>query len=280
MWKIIAIAAGLAMVGVGGTQVMEQTVDGKTVSEVFTDPQAARLARAACSGKVEKVNDLIANGASPNVRGSHGMTPLFWALNCGTPTTVEALLKAGGNPNQSIETAESPLYRAATFKDPTYLRLMLKYGGDPNKPLSDGETVLSAAFAAGQYGNQWQNYYMLLDAGVDVNLPSRTIGMAEFAVAVGLPSKAVELLERGYNFQLESLADAIYGSGLNAVTAEHPQPLRDEAEYKYIGIAARMLKERGIDTEMIKRRIDEQDNQVKAGIRHDYSFEYSGTGRH
>lgn len=279
MWKIIAIAAGLAMAGVGGNRLMEQTVDGKTANEVFADPQVAQLARAACAGEVAKVNDLVAHGASPNARGAQGMTPLFWALHCGTPEAVEALLKAGANPNQAIGTAETPLYRAATYKDPTYLRLMLKYGGDPNTPLTDGDTVLGAAFAAGQYGNQWQNYYALLEVGVDINLPSRTVGMAEFAAAVGHPSKAVELLERGYNYQLEGLADAIYGSGLNAVTAERPQPLRDEPEYKYLGIAARILKERGVDTEKIKRRIDEQDRQVGAGIRHDYSFENSDSGQ-
>jgi len=280
MWKIIAIASGLVMAGVGGNRLMEQMVDGKTASEVFADPQVVKLARAACAGDISKVNSLIAHGASPNAHGTEGMTPLFWALRCGTPEAVEALLKAGANPNQAIGTAETPLYRAATYKDPAYLRLMLKYGGDPNKPLADGDTVLGAAFAAGQYGNLWQNYYALLDAGVDINLPSRTVGMAEFAAAVGQPSKAVELLERGYSYDLEGLALAIYSSGLNSVTAEHPEPLRDEPEYKYIGIAARMLKERGVDTEKIKRRIDKEDKQVGAGIKHDYSFENSVSGHH
>ena len=273
MWKIIAIAAGLVMAGVGGNNLMEQTVDGKTASDVFADPQVAQLARAACAGEVAKINDLVAHGASPNAHGAQGMTPLFWALRCGTPEAVESLLKAGANPNQAIGTAETPLYRAATYNDPAYLRLMLKYGGDPNTPLSDGDTVLGAAFAAGQFGNQWQNYYTLLDAGVDVNLSGSRLGIAEYAATVGLPSKAVELLERGYHHDLDGLADAIYRSGLNSVTAEHPEPLRNEPEYKYIGIAARMLKERGVDTEAIKRRIDEQDKQVGAGIKHDYSFE-------
>ena len=91
--------------------------------------------------------------------------------------------------------------------------------------------------------------------------------------ASGYPSKAVLLLERGYNYKLEDLAQSIYRNALNAVSANNPQPLRDEPEYKYLTIAARMLKERGVDTEKIKREADDLDKRVGAGLRHDYSFE-------
>jgi hypothetical protein len=90
---------------------------------------------------------------------------------------------------------------------------------------------------------------------------------------VGHPSKAVLLLEKGYNYKLEELADAIYGNALNAVSANNPQPLRNEPEYKYLAIAARMLKERGVDIEKVKRKVDERDKRVGAGLRRDYSFE-------
>lgn len=276
MWKMIAISVGLVMAGFGGSRAMDQTVDGKHASDVFVDPPVAQLARAACADNVAKVNELISQGVSPNARGANGMTLLFWALDCGKPETVEALLKAGADPNLAIGTAETPLYRAASYKDPAYLRLMLKYGGDPNMPMADGDTVLRVAFMAGKYGSQWQNYYMLLDAGVDVNLPeggAGGIGIADSAAVSGFPSKAVELLERGYSYDLYSLALSIYGSGMNTVTTEQPEPLRNEPEYKYIGIAARMLKERGVDTEKVKRQIDDNDKEVGAGLKQDYSFE-------
>lgn len=81
------------------------------------------------------------------------------------------------------------------------------------------------------------------------------------------------MLERGYNYKLEDLAKSIYGNPMNAVSARDPEPNRSHAEYKYLAIAARMLKERGVDTEKTKRFIDERDKQVGAGLRHDYSFE-------
>ncbi|WP_284361061.1 hypothetical protein, partial [Candidatus Phycosocius spiralis] len=166
-------------------------------------------------------------------------------------------------------------YAAASYTDPIYLKLMLKYGGDPNLPLANGDTIFLQAFTTGQYSGKWDHFQLLLDYGVDVNLPMSKGGggIAEYAAAVGHPSKAVQLLEKGYNYKLEQLADAIYGNPMNAVSASRPQPLRNLPEYKYLAIAARMLKERGVDTEKVKREVDEFDKRVGAGLRHDYSFE-------
>lgn len=273
MIKLVVLAAGLVLIGTQGMQMMEPKLGGKTANQIFDDDNVAQLAKAACAGDVARIAALIAKGADINAKGLDGAVPLFFALKCEQPAALEAMLQAGADPNLAADDGITGTYAAASYADPVYLRLMLKYEGNPTVSLPDGFTALYEAYAVGQYRGIWDNFYLLLDAGVDVNLPTRGVGMADFAVAVGHPSKAVDLLEKGYSYKLEALADAIYGNPMNVVTAEHPEPLREEPEYKYLTIAAHMLKARGVDTEKIKRRVDERDKRVGAGIRHDYSFE-------
>ncbi len=210
-----------------------------------------------------------------NAKGQDGIVPLFYALKCEQPAALEALLQAGADPNHAASDGINGTLASITYFDPIYLRLMLKYGGDPNSTKKNGSTTLMEAFSMGQYNGRWENFEFLLDSGVDINAPTSTggIGMAAYAAAVGYPSRAVQLLERGYTHELEGLAYAIYGNAMNLVSARDPEPLRHEPEYKNLTIAAKMLKERGVDTERVKRFIDERNKRVGAGVRHDYSFE-------
>ncbi|GIU66264.1 hypothetical protein PsB1_0418 [Candidatus Phycosocius spiralis] len=86
-------------------------------------------------------------------------------------------------------------------------------------------------------------------------------------------------MERGNNYKLEDLAQSIYRNALDAVSATNPHPLSDEPEYKYLTIAARMLKDRGVDTKKVNCQVDEFDKRVGAGLRHDYSFEDLAPGQ-
>jgi hypothetical protein len=233
------------------------------------------MAKAACRGDTPRIAALIAEGVDVNAMGQNDFVPMFYALKCEQPAALEALLKAGANPNHADTDGINGTFAAISYFDPIYLRLMLKYGGDPNSSPIDGHTALVEAFSMGQYYDRWENFELLLNSGVDVNAPTskRGVGMASYAAGVGHPSKAVQLLERGYNYDLESLARAIYGSALTSVSAEYPEPLRQHPEYKYLAIAAKMLKERGVDIEKVKRDIDEKNERVGAGMHNDYSFE-------
>jgi hypothetical protein len=275
MLKAGIVATMLVIAGAIGMIMNDPKLGGMSISEVFSDPKAAQLAKAACGGDTSKVAALIAGGVDVNAKGRDGIVPMFYALKCEQPAALETLLKAGANPNYAGTDGIPGTYAAASYTDPIYLKLMLQYGGNPNLTSGNGDTALSEAFSIGQYTGRWDNFDLLLNSGVDVNKPIRKggSGMAEYAAAVGHPSKAVQLLERGYNYNLEDLADAIYGNSMNLVSARSPEPSRNNTEYKYLTIAAKMLEERGVDTEKIKHRVDEIDQRVGAGVRHDYSFE-------
>lgn len=280
--KLAVLAAGLALAGTQGMRLMEHKVSGATASETFADPSVAKLAQAACSGDNEEVVRLVKSGAPANGHvtrdGKNDVSPLMWSLSCENLAGFEALLKAGADPNLAIgQFAITPTFGAAGYHDPAFLRLALNHGGNPNARVSDGDSALSEAFWLGHTQGQWDNYYALLGAGADINQPRKKggIGLADFAAAVGKIDKAVELLERGYDYDLDTLANAVYGSGLASTLPDGSKPGRDDPQYKYLGIAARMLKERGVDTDKIKRQVDEKNKQVGAGIVQDYSFESS-----
>lgn len=275
MLRAVIAATLMISVGVLGTMTKDPKFSGKTIDQVFSDPQVAKLATAACRGDTDRVAALIADSVDVNGKGQQGIVPLFYALKCEQPAALEALLKAGADPNLQAFDDMSATFAAISYADPVYLKLMLKYGGNPNSTRANGDTALLEAFTMGQYTNKWDNFELLLDSGVDLNRPmsGRTIGVAEYAAAVGYPSKAVELLKRGYTYDLEGLARAIYGNSLNRVSAVDPEPLWNEPEYKYLAIASKMLKDRGVDTVETKRFIDAHNKRVGAGLHNDYGFE-------
>ena len=275
MLKAGIAALFLVSTGILGLTMNDPKLGGMTIGEVFSDPKAAKLAKAACGGDTSRIATLIAEGVDVNAKGQDGIVPMFYALKCEQPAALETLLKAGANPNYAGTDGILGTYAAASYTDPTYLKLMLQYGGNPNLTSGNGDTVLLKAFTLGQFDEKWDNFELLLNSGVDINRPMSggNTGIATYAAFVGHPSKAVQLLERGYTYDLEGLADAIYGNSMNLVSARSPEPSRSNPEYKYLTIAAKMLKERGVDKEKVKRFIDERNKQVGAGVRHDYSFE-------
>ena len=187
---------------------MEHQVGGKRAEEVFQDPRSLSLAKAACDGRRKEIDALVAAGANPNAAGLEGMAPLLWALTCENSDGMEALLKAGADPNQKAHTGLTPVLAAASYRNPSLLSLLLANGGDPDASDGGHWTALRESFASVVEGGTWDNYYNLLQAGADVNKPNGFgWGIAELAVSQARFDKAIELLERGYDFELAKLAE-------------------------------------------------------------------------
>jgi hypothetical protein len=186
--------------------------------DYFSDPQAVALGQAACEGKVEKVAALIADGVPvnapghrpTNAAGHRDFTPLAFAVACQSEAGVRALLEAGADPNYRHENDFTTVWVAAGWGNTAILRLLLDHGGDVNAADNSGETVLMRALALGietRDRDAWANYYLLLDRGADINQASG-IGetVAGFAAALGRFDKIAEFLDRGYSYDLLSVA--------------------------------------------------------------------------
>jgi hypothetical protein len=116
---IVACSAGFAM-------------KGKKASEIFKDEKEIRLCRAAETGDVEEIDELLAEGVNIESRGLDGVTPLFCAIYQNNKKGFEHLLKRGANPNSPMNDGDAVIMIAAHHPDPWYLVTALEHGGNPN----------------------------------------------------------------------------------------------------------------------------------------------------
>lgn len=175
-------------------------VGAGTESDVFEGAQNIVLAQAACLGDTEAVTAALQAGANPNASGREGMTPVRWALRCGSLSGMEELLRAGGDP------VPGAVMDAARVGNADFLRVLLRAGADPNARDEEGPwSALRIAFSMGLQDKGWEGYYALLDAGANINTADPGGTIAEFAAALNQYDKVAELLDRGYSHDLNEL---------------------------------------------------------------------------
>jgi uncharacterized protein len=199
----------------------------------FSDPKVQQLVQAAQSGDESTINELIAAGVDVNSQGIGNTTPLIWAMKAHSYRGVEALLANGANPNQRYEHGYTPLWFAAGGNDLTLLDMLLKNGGDPNIWVDRNMNPLM--FAIEQ--DRMDNYRMLLNHGADINNVNELHNcIAVYAVAIGNFKLAHEILQSGYNAELEDFSRAVYIRQISI----------DSEQYTYKEQVIEILKAKGI----------------------------------
>lgn len=202
-----AIALGLMLNGpASATGVTGFRLGGRPAQDVFTNPQTASLAKAACTGSVSKINALVKNGADVNGRGEKGITPLIWAMTCYNYKGMEALLQHGANPNQPMAYGQAPTWLAAGGSDLKILPILLGHGGNPNYYCADCQGT-SALENAIDY-QRTANMKLLVQHGANVNFIG-ALSPGECAVAAGRFDYIIYLLHHGYDHDLQGMANAI-----------------------------------------------------------------------
>lgn len=211
---------------------------GRDAREEFADAELSALAEAACSGDIRQVHRIAARGLDLDGSGRREWTPLLWALSCESLDGTRALLEAGADPNRASFSGLTPVTAAARLSDPDFLRVVLQYGGDVNNiALGTNRTPLATAFATGVEGSGWSNYYLLLDAGADINVEHEGQTIAERAALLNHYDKVAELLDRGYTRNLNRLAFWVQRADLELVR---------ESQVAWHGCVVSMLEQRGI----------------------------------
>ena len=191
---------------------MEHKVGDKTTADVFADGPLRVLAQAACDGDERGVRSAVQRGASPNGAGLRGITPLVWAVSCDSVAGVKALLAAGADPNQNIgDEFTSVVYVAVSRNDPGPLKALLDAGAEANVySLKSERTGISQALLHGIDTGDWRHWELML-AKVDINRPHDRFGetIATRAANLNQFQRVVQLLERGYSYQLTRLGRAV-----------------------------------------------------------------------
>lgn len=117
-------------------------------------------------GNIEKVIQLLNDGADVNGRDKSGSTPLTNAVGMNKGAIVESLLNRGADPNLKDGLGDPPLVIAAkTWKNVATIKLLLEKGADPNLAGQLDDTPL---IVAARWGNA-ELVSLFLSHGADVN---------------------------------------------------------------------------------------------------------------
>lgn len=124
----------------------EFELGGYSAEEVFDDPKAARLARAAARGDIAEIEAAIADGADPNYQGVQEITPFFWGFYAGDKAGFKRLYQLGGDPIQQDYKTRTVTQLSTEWEDPDFLEILLKNGMDPDiEQGQDSEPALMEA---------------------------------------------------------------------------------------------------------------------------------------
>lgn len=190
----------------------QELVISMSLENLFSDRGVRALAKAAGQGKIDEIEELVAQGVEVNSQGTKGVTPLFWALRKSSLEGFEKLLDLGANPNITFADS-SVMHWAARHDDIRFLQKALKYGGNANLMAGEpSETPLFVTIGVKGAGNE-EAMYVLLDAGADINAETggeEVYGMSMGGITPVLAAADVvrydivyELLQRGADYQVK-----------------------------------------------------------------------------
>lgn len=215
--KWLCVSLLLVPASLWACSVAEHRFKGFTADDYFADDRLTELAKAACEGDTASVKRLAAQGVDVNGTGTNKMTPLIWTIHCQNIAGVKALIDAGANPNQKDDIGLTPFLIAIDYDDQTILGRLIDRGANLYEVGPGNNSAIVEAFGQGFDNDNWRNYYLLLDRGIDINhvygreLPNfRGSTIAQYAAAMGRFDKIIELIERGYNRDLGELAVAMH----------------------------------------------------------------------
>jgi ankyrin repeat protein len=134
-----------------------------------------KLGDAALFGKTAKVQQLLSEGADPNVITESGKTPLMLAAMYGHKSTLEVLLDAGADPNlpgeeEFEEGTTALMYIASSFfagNRAEVIKFLVDRGANPDLQNHNGQTALILA------GENIDAVKALIEAGANLNIRDR-----------------------------------------------------------------------------------------------------------
>ncbi|XP_003742158.1 BRCA1-associated RING domain protein 1 [Galendromus occidentalis] len=94
------------------------------------------------TGNIDRVRELLAQGANPNTQDYAGWSPLHEVAQSGDSEIARALLMNGADVNIKASCLTSPLHDAVTTGFVDIIKLFLEYGADPLAVNSDGKTPM------------------------------------------------------------------------------------------------------------------------------------------
>ena len=168
-------------------------------------------------GAVEVVNELLAHGADVHASTPAGINALVAATESGDEDVMRVLLARGANANATFRppystAAESVLMVAVQYGHAGCVKLLLDHGADARFTSDYGSALHFAAMK-----DRLEIARVLIERGVDIDLPARRIG--SFRNDLGLtPLMYAAMTERDDPALVQLLIE--HGASVNAKTPE------------------------------------------------------------
>mmetsp|Transcript_3340 Transcript_3340/g.3969 ORF Transcript_3340/g.3969 Transcript_3340/m.3969 type:complete len:203 (-) Transcript_3340:189-797(-) len=131
-----------------------------------TDISTRELFEAISQDDVNRLEDLINKGASMNVRGPGGQTPLMFGTLKGKPKTVKYLLDQGADATIGEKDGYTPVHGASFQGRSEVMKILIEHGLDPNHKHEDGFAPIHRV-CWGREQRHDETLRVLLEAGVD-----------------------------------------------------------------------------------------------------------------
>lgn len=148
------------------------------------------LANAMQAKSLDRVRELIANGADVNAKQADGMTALHWACYHDDAQSTAALIAAGATVDATNDYDIPPLYVACQNGNVEIVKCLLAAGADAKRKIPGDETCLMVAARTGIP----QVVKALLDHGADPNARERKGQTAILWAAAEGNGEVVDLL--------------------------------------------------------------------------------------
>ena len=175
----------------------------------------SNLILAAEEGNIDKVNQLLREGANVNAVDKWGSTALIDAAFSGNTDIAKALIKAGANVNAKNKGSDTPLLIAILNGNTDIVKALIKAGANVNVADNIGWTPL---LYAAQHGHT-DIVKALIKAGANVNVADTNIGNTAllYVALFGRTDIAKILIKAGANVN----AANIFGSTALLYAAQH-----------------------------------------------------------
>ena len=160
----------------------------------------AGIVEAVIAGDVEKVEDLLTNGADPNAKGKDSFSLLHFAARHGHAEVAKLLIEHGADVNdRNRYVYTTPLHEAAANGHAAVAKLLLEHGARTDVTSYGHETPFDMAVANGHAGIVG----LFIEHGADVNTAHRgALGPLQLAARNGQSDVARLLLDHGANVNL------------------------------------------------------------------------------
>jgi len=191
----------------GAKEFAQVTSSRSTRSE--SQGRMSSIERAILSNNLDKVKELISQGADVNLRDSRGNTPLLQAIIIRKLSFIEPLIAAGADVNVKARNGAMPLHRIANSGQTEIAELLIKNGANVDaREERWGSTPLLAAAVSGRK----DMVELLLKKGADIESPDGN-GLSPLHLTAGYGNKVhmnvIQLLiKKGADINSRGYGDA------------------------------------------------------------------------